>query len=180
MKFVRSKMVGCIAQHPVYTNYGAKEDGTILNLRTMKNIKPRMNCRGYLLVDVYLNKKRKTYQHHRFVYECFKGDIPPELQVDHIDNDKKNNCIDNLQLLTSAANCQKAPAGKRDPRRPPISVVSICLASGERQTFPSMNAAARELGVYVGQISKIVRKEIGQVSTQSKTNGLWYSFEKLE
>ena len=28
-------MVGCIAQHPIYTNYGAKEDGSILNLKTM-------------------------------------------------------------------------------------------------------------------------------------------------
>ena len=129
-------------------------------------------------MDVYLNKKRKTYQHHRFVYECFKGDIPPELQVDHIDNDKKNNCIDNLQLLTSAANCQKAPVGKRGGKKLPISVVSICVASGERQTFPSMYAAAKTLGVDVGQISRIVRKEIGFVSTKSKTTQLWYTFEK--
>ena len=171
-------MAGCIAQHPIFTNYGAKEDGTILNLRTMRNLKPWMNNRGYLRVCVCLNKKRKKYLLHRFVYECFRGEIPPELQVDHIDNNKKNNCIDNLQLLTPAANCQKAPAGKRDPRKPPISVVSICLASGERQTFPSMYAAGKELEVDAGQISKIVRKEIGRVSTQSKTTHLWYSFEK--
>ena len=32
---------------------------------------------------------------HRFIYECFKGDII--FEIDHIDNDKKNNHIDNLQ-----------------------------------------------------------------------------------
>ena len=89
-------MVGFIAQHPICKKYGAKEDGTILNLRTMRNIKPQINIRGYLQVSVCLNKKRKTYKHHRFVYECFRGDIPPELQVDHIDNNKVNNHIDNL------------------------------------------------------------------------------------
>ena len=40
-------MVGCIAQHPIYTNYGAKEDGSILNLKTMRCLKPRV-VRGYL------------------------------------------------------------------------------------------------------------------------------------
>ena len=171
-------MAGCIAQHAICTNYGAKEDGTILNLKTMRNVKPWMNNCGYLYVNVRLNKKTKTYRLHRFVYECFIGDIPPELQVDHIDNDKVNNCIDNLQLLTPAANVQKAPVGKRGGKNLPIPVVSICLASGERQTFSSMRAAARALEVNVGQISRIMRKERGYVSTQSKTNGLLYSFEK--
>ena len=91
-------MVGCIAQHPIYTNYGAKEDGSILNLKTMRCIKT-WTAREYLKINVYKNGKRKKYHVHRFVYECFRRDILPELQVDHIDNDKQNNCIDNLQLI---------------------------------------------------------------------------------
>ena len=81
-------MVGCIAQHPIYTNYGAKEDGSILNLKTMRCLKPCV-VRGYLKFFACKNGKRKNYQVHRFVYECFRGDILPELQVDHIDNDKQ-------------------------------------------------------------------------------------------
>ena len=174
-------MVGCIAQHPIYTSYGAKEDGTILNLKTMRRLKPGLHRTGYLLIVAYKNGKRKSYQVHRFVYECFRGDIPSELQVDHIDNDKQNNCIDNLQLLTPAGNVQKAPAGKRGGgRKPPISVISICVKTGERQTFPSMNAASRALGVRPGTISRIVRKEKCLVSTKSKTTGLRYKFEKHE
>ena len=111
-------MAGCIAQHPICKNYGAKEDGTILNLMTMRNIKPWMNNRGYLHVCVYLNKKRTIYQHHRFVYECFRGDIPYELQVDHI---KLNNHIDNLQLLTPSANVQKKHLLEKE------AVVRSCL-----------------------------------------------------
>ena len=106
-------MVGCIVQHPIYKNYGAKEDGTILNLKTMRRLKPGLHDVGYLLICVCKNGKRKSYSVHRFVYECFRGDIPPELQVDHIDNDKLNNCINNLQLLTPAANSQKSTCWKQ-------------------------------------------------------------------
>ena len=173
-------MVGCIAQHPVYTNYGAKEDGTILNLKTFRRLKAWANNCGYLRICVCKNGKQKHYLVHRFVYECFRGDIPSELQVDHIDNYKQNNCIDNLQLLTPAANVQKAPAGKRGGKKLLISVVSICLDTGERQTFPNMSAASRAFGVNVGSISRIVREDRNHTSTKSKTNGLWYKFEKLE
>ena len=169
-------MVGCIAQHPTYTNYGAKEDGTILNLKTMCCRKPQLQ-NGYLYVNVRKNSKRKNYRVHHFVYECFRGDIPRELQVDHRDNDKKNNCIDNLQLLTPSANCKKYASNGKVYHRA-ISVVSICVETDERQTFPSMGEAARALGVHVGNISRIVRKERGLVSTQSKTTGLRYTFEK--
>ena len=171
-------MVGCIAQHPIYTNYGAKEDGSILNLKTMRCLKLwTTNC-GYLKIDAYKNGKRKNYNVHRFVFESFKGDIPLKLQVDHIDNDKQNNCIDNLQLLTPALNCQKAHVGNRVGSKPRIPVISICVETSERKTFSSMNAAACALGVDRGLISRIVRKERGLVSTQSKTTQLWYTFEK--
>ena len=169
-------MVGCIAQHPIYTNYGAKEDGSILNLKTMRCRKLELHKNGYLKIDVCKNGKRKYYHVHRFVYECFRGDIPSDLQVDHIDNDKQNNCIDNLQLLTPAENCQKAHVGNRVGRKPRIPVISICVETSERKTFSSMNAAACALGVNSFCISRIVRNKAR--STQSKTNGLWYTFEK--
>ena len=173
-------MVGCIAQHPIYRIYGAKEDGTILNLKTMHKLKPLTNNCGYSQIDVRKSSKRKHYLVHRFVYECFKGRIPFKLQVDHQDNDRQNNSIDNLQLLTPAENCQKAPVGRRrkNARWPPILFVSFCVETGEEQTFSSMRAASRALGVNQGLISKIVRKDNDYNFTQAKTTGLWYTFEK--
>ena len=167
----KEKMVGCIAQHPIYRLYGAEEDGTILNLRTMRRLKPETTNRGYSRIWVYKNGNPRHYCVHRFVFESFKGDIPIELQVDHINNNKQNNCIDNLQLLTPAEYCQKAPVGRRrkNARWPRIPVISICVETGERQTFPSMRAASRALGVSSGLISRIVRNKAR--STQSKTTG---------
>ena len=173
-------MVGCIAQHPIYRLYGAKEDGTILNLKTMCCRKLKLHRDGYLVLQLCKNGKRKNYSVHHFVYECFRGDISSELQVDHIDNDKQNNCIDYLQLLTPLANSKKASVDGNGIRggRLPISVISICITSGERKTFSSMSVAARTIGIGSNIISKIVRNKAH--STKSKTTGLRYTFEKAE
>lgn len=49
---------------------------------------------------------------HVASYLWFKGDIPHELDVDHIDNNKLNNHPDNLQLLTRAENLRKRGIGR--------------------------------------------------------------------
>ena len=44
---------------------------------------------------------------HRLVYIWFKGEIPAKHCVDHIDDDKQNNNIKNLQILTWSENIKK-------------------------------------------------------------------------
>ena len=41
---------------------------------------------------------------HRLVWETFKGEIPEGLEIDHMDNNRKNNALNNLQLVTRAEN----------------------------------------------------------------------------
>ena len=45
---------------------------------------------------------------HRFVWEYFNGPIEKGLTVDHIDGNKLNNHIDNLQLLARGENSRKS------------------------------------------------------------------------
>jgi len=52
--------------------------------------------------DVKKNKNRKKL--HCLVWECFNGPIPKGLQVNHIDNDKVNNRLSNLELITPSEN----------------------------------------------------------------------------
>ena len=47
---------------------------------------------------------KSTYYVHRLVWETFKGEIPEGLQIDHINNDRTDNRLKNLQLVTCSEN----------------------------------------------------------------------------
>lgn len=71
--------------------------------------KPGLNSRGYLHVKLCKEGKRKIITIHTLVWDHF-GNKPRnghKLQVDHRDNNKLNNRIDNLQLLTPRQNVSK-------------------------------------------------------------------------
>lgn len=59
------------------------------------------------LKDLEANKIRHV-QVHRLVYRVLKGDIAEGNEIDHDDNNKKNNHPDNLIQLTHEANSRKA------------------------------------------------------------------------
>jgi hypothetical protein len=70
----------------------------------MTNKEPR---RLVILIE-HCSKKRKTISYARYLYGVKLGhEVPSEFQVDHIDNDKMNDNIKNLQLLTSNENSLK-------------------------------------------------------------------------
>ena len=94
-------------KHPVFSNYAANKNGDVLSLKSKKIIKMFDNGNGYLFFAIY-GKKRKNYYQHRFVYEVFKGKIPPNLEIDHINNLKFDNRIKNLQLLSHQQNNEKS------------------------------------------------------------------------
>lgn len=43
---------------------------------------------------------------HRIVWETFNGPVPDGLQIDHKNNNRKCNDLDNLQLVTASENCK--------------------------------------------------------------------------
>lgn len=68
------------------------------------------NKKGYLLV--YLNKIGSDYRLgttvHKLVYNAFIGQVPDGLQINHIDGNKQNNCIENLEVCTPKENVNHA------------------------------------------------------------------------
>lgn len=61
---------------------------------------------GYLYVNTSVNGKAKNILSHRLVAEAFFGEIPNGMEVNHIDGDRKNNKIENLELVTHSENCK--------------------------------------------------------------------------
>jgi hypothetical protein len=74
-----------------------------------KALTPRIEKAGYTLFDLMLeNGNKKTIRVHQLVYHSFKNTSPMKgMVVDHIDGDKSNNSLDNLQFISHSDNCAK-------------------------------------------------------------------------
>ena len=68
--------------------------------------------KGYHRLPLTKDKKVKHFRVHQLVAMTFLNHkIDSELVVDHIDNDKQNNNVINLQLITNRLNCSKDKKG---------------------------------------------------------------------
>lgn len=67
-------------------------------------LKPVTNSSGYLLVGLYKNNIEKKYSVHRLVAEAFIPNPYNLPQVNHRDENKLNNNVDNLEWCTNEYN----------------------------------------------------------------------------
>ena len=74
-----------------------------------KILKPGKVKKGYLIVVLCKESKTKTFNLHQLVAQSFLNHTPSghDVVIDHIDNDKSNNRVDNLQLTTNRHNSSK-------------------------------------------------------------------------
>ena len=89
-----------------FDKYEVYEDGRIWSYSSKKFLKPSTLPNGYQQVCLVDNEwKKKCYQLHRVVFESVTGSqIPKGMQVNHIDECKKNNSFANLNLMTCKEN----------------------------------------------------------------------------
>ena len=157
--------------HPNYKKYFASKDGQILSLKYDKKriLKLGKKTGGYYYFNLSESNTLKSYSVSRFVYECFKGNIPDDKEVDHIDNCKKNNNIKNLQLLSHAENTRKSHCKK---------VKSFNIETREEKKFGSIKEASEEIGISSASICLNFKKRTKVVT--SKKDGMIYIFNYME
>lgn len=91
-----------------FNNYLLYEDGTVISLLTNKLIRKRIGPQGYYQINLCIDGKCKTYMFHRLMAKAFI-DNPTDLPcVNHIDGNKLNNSIDNLEWTTYSENTKHA------------------------------------------------------------------------
>jgi hypothetical protein len=71
-------------------------------------IKPRLNRTFYAVVDLCVNGKPQKKSVHRLVWETFNGPIQDRLEVNHINLNRSDNRLENLELLTHQENVKHA------------------------------------------------------------------------
>ena len=174
---------GVYKTHPIYTQYAISRDGYVIHIKKRVPYKGNESDMGYLIQTVYQigRLKTKTARIHRLVWETFNGEIPIGKEIDHIDSDKKNNKLDNLQLLNHNANCKKAVKSKHDLKvrfKNRKCLKSINLTTKEVQYYFSLASAAKHLDINPSSIWKVC--ENIQKSALSKKDNCWYKFKYVD
>lgn len=92
------------------SNLGRVKSFARKGTRTKENriLKNSKNPKGYPQVRLMKNSIGKIVSIHRLVAEAFIPNPYNLPQVDHIDDNKENNCISNLQWITNKDNMAKA------------------------------------------------------------------------
>lgn len=84
--------------------YKLSDDGLVFKIKGLGIKVPNKSKYGYHSI----NYKNKTYLVHRLIWETFVGEIPKGLQINHIDGNKSNNRLSNLEVVTPAENIRHA------------------------------------------------------------------------
>ena len=164
--------------HPIYDLYAADCDGNIINIVRRVPNKGYKSRNGYSMFFVrkHAQTGRKNIQAHRFIWECFHGIIPEGKVIDHINNDKEDNRLCNLQLMTQQENCKKTSknrdytfAAKNHENRKCVKAIN--KDTNEVTYYYSMSAVQQHLDINAGIVKMVVEGLNNCKSGFSKKDG---------
>lgn len=126
--------------------------GTVGYRTYPERIKPCVeNRRGYYQVTLSKETKHRTLSVHRLVALAFIPNPDNKPYVNHIDGNKKNNCVSNLEWCTASENNWHASLvlGVDRSHCPDVAheANKIPVMRDDGKVYPSMQALMRELGI---------------------------------
>ena len=123
--------------------YAITRDGNVWSYKSNKFLKPILDKDDYHTVNLYKDKKMKTFRIHRLVAQAFIPNPKGLPQVNHKDEDKSNNCVENLEWCDAKYNMNYGTRTERAAKKrgKPIYCVEL------DKTFYGAREAERELGI---------------------------------
>lgn len=156
-----------IKNHP---NHEVSNFGNIRNKKTGRILKQQTNSKGYK----HLTIDGKGERVNRIVADSFFDGDHNGLDVDHLDGNKSNNFIGNLDFCTRSENIRRAFAKglsksnlndqlRRKGTERMKEVTSKAVRVVETNAiYPSLKECARQTGCYPSEIAKCCRGEMHQ------------------
>ena len=129
--------------------YEVSNLGRVRNIKTGRILRPLKHAGGYLQVALYKNGTVRTSLINRLVALAFLPNPQNLPQINHKDEDKTNNTVDNLEWCDSKYNANYGTRNEKVSK----PVLQYDLLGNFIREWPSIMKVERELGIYQGSIS---------------------------
>lgn len=129
--------------------------------RKGKMLKRTIGSNGYLRITLCKNSIPVTKEVHRFVAETFLPNPDNLPCVNHKDENKMNNNVNNLEWCTREYNSSYGTKTERELITKGIKPF-VCIETGT--TYTNQHQCARELGIDQSSISKVLKCEYTHTS----------------
>ena len=160
--------------------YEVSDKGRVKGLKRNRILKNIVDSLGYVRVSLCKENKIKAHKIHRLVAEHFLK--PSEYKVvNHIDGNKENNSVENLEWCNASQNrkhaCDTGLAAKKEGR--------LIMCNETKKVYKGVMSAARHIGISHTMISSILNGNSGTAkgftfSNTDSLNGQKYAIgEKL-
>ena len=160
-------------EHPKYKGYFCNKLGQVINNNTKKLIGSLLS-NGYIQLSLYVPDSKKVYCHH-FVYETLKGKIPKGKIINHINEIKNDNRIENLELVTKSENSIKSTKLNelnKQGRRKTKLCYGKKIDDKDWTKFKSLSDASRKTNICPQSIQKVC-DGIQNSCTSKSDNSKW-------
>lgn len=121
-------------------------------------LKPAIKRNGYLQIALSdRTGKSKNYYVHKLVAEAFIGNCPKDCEVNHIDENKANNNVLNLEYVSHRININHGTNLLRSAQKRRKPVLQFEKGGEYIAEFSSTIEAEKETGVWHNNISKVCK-----------------------
>ena len=131
--------------------YAVTSCGKVWSYKSEKFLKPRANNYGYLYVNLSKNGKIKSYHIHRLVAMAYIPNPENLPQINHRDENKTNNCLQNLEWCNCNYNNNYGTRNEKISNSKKIPILQYTLDGEFVKEWPSATDVGREVNKRISQ-----------------------------
>ena len=139
-------------------DYEISNTGQVRNVKTGRILKQTINRFGYCQVGLCKNGVQKMFRVHRLVAQAFIPNPNNLPEVNHINECKTDNRIDNLEWCSSSYNANYGTRNERAAKARSKAVEQLDEFGNVLATYPSATEVERVLGFSQGNICNACQK----------------------